>query len=1092
MKKGLLLVLLWCLIIPPVMAQRRTVSGLVTEASSNEPLPGVSVIEKGTNNGTVTDPEGRFNLPVNAGATLQFSFIGMELQEIVVGNTSTINVKMASSMEQVDEIVVVGYGTQKKANLTGAVATVDVEKSLSSRPIQDISKGLQGVTPGLNITYGSGAMDAKTKINIRGTGTIVDGKSSGSPLVLVDGIPMDMSLVNPEDVASVSILKDAASASIYGARAAFGVVLITTKSGGTSDKISITYSNNFAFNTPTTVVDFSDPEVELPALINAKLRDGQAAEAFGMDFATLLPGIKRWKENYASNRKSKEMVYGEDWEIINSRAYFYRLWDPNDEMLSDWAPQSNHNLSASGKLGEKSSFYASVGFHSEEGIMKINPDKLKRYNFNLGLTTQLTDWLKADLKTQSSRKDYDYPYNYYDGTGFNRSNGYFGYYQRWGTYFPYGTYKGKYFRHAPGYLANANKSNLTTDYVLYSAKLTADITKKLNVIAEYSIGVTEDRRKNVGGVVELWDFWSPFDVNNIDKSLSQLVAPGSQHDRVSYVDSKDQTQVFNAWLNYSNSFKEDHHVKAMAGVNLEWNEFERIYAERRGLMDRETGEIGLGTGTQWVWPNSTDANPAHTEYAIAGYFVRLNYDYKGKYLVELNGRMDGSSRFPSDDRWAFFPSGSVGYRVTEENFMQKVKPVLNDLKIRASIGEIGNQKIRDNAFYSTMSTSSVNWITNGVMTPSVNNPRVVDPGLSWEEVTTYDVGLDARFIDNMFGVTFDWYQRDTKGMLAPGKTLPNVFGATSPETNAGDLRTRGYEITLDFNRDINENISVYAQATLSDYETTVTKWNNPSKLLGQFYEGMEIGEIWGFETDRLYQESDFTGKDASGGWILNPELPNPNALVKGNFKIGPGDVKYKDIREDDVIDWGKLTKDDHGDLKVIGNNEPHYLYSFRVGGTFYGFDVDAFFQGVGKRKYWSESDLILPLYNRTDALYEHQLDFWTAENTDAFYPNPYAGHASNAVNSSIPGSNNFASQSRYLTNLAYLRLKNLTVGYTIPEALSKKINVQKVRVYFSGQNLAEWTSQDLPIDPEVDEKEAQWGRTFPYLRTISFGMQVNF
>ncbi len=1093
MKKGLLLVLLWCLIIPPVMAQRRTISGLVREKSTNEPLPGVSVIEKSTSNGTVTGNDGRFNLSVSADATLQFSFIGMRSQEIAVGNASTINVQLEPMISEVDEVVVVGYGTQRKANLTGAVASVDVGKALASRPIQDISKGLQGITPGLTITYGSGALNAGAKINVRGTGTIVNSKAAGSPLILVDGVPMDLSLVNPEDVASVSVLKDAASASIYGARAAFGVVLITTKSGAASDKINITYSNNFAFNTPTTVVEFSDPEIELPALINAKLRDGQAAEAFGMDFATLLPGIKRWKENYAHNRQSKEMVYGEDWEIINSRAYFYRIWDPNKEMLSDWTPQSNHNITASGKLGEKSSFIASLGYHSQEGVMKLHPDELKRLNINLGLNTQLTDWLKADLRAMSSRQIYEYPYNYYDGIGFNRSNGYFGYYQRWGSYFPYGTYKGKYFRHAPGYMVNANTSNLTTDYVRWSASLTAEITSKLNLVTEYSIGVTDGRRKNVGGVIELWDFWSPFNVNNIDASLSQLVAPGTQHDRVSYVNSTDQTQVFNAYFNYNTTFKESHNLKAMVGMNLEWNEFERIYAERRGLMDRETGEIGLGTGTQWVWPGNTDANPAHTQYAIAGYFVRVNYDYKGKYLLELNGRMDGSSRFPSNDRWAFFPSGSLGYRITEEAFMQGLKPVLNDLKIRASVGSIGNQEIKANAFLPTMPTKLADWITNGVTTPSVENPTVVDPGLSWERVTTYDAGFDARLVDNMFGITFDWYQRNTDGMLAPGKTLPNVFGASAPETNAGNLRTRGFELTLDFNHQINKNISVYAQATLADYKSVVTKWNNPSKLLGQFYEGMEIGEIWGFETDRLYQESDFDGKDATGKWILKSDLPDPSALVKGNFKIGPGDVKYTNLEDDDnVINWGALTKDDHGDLKVIGNSDPHYQYNFRVGGAFYGFDIDVFFQGVGKRDFWSSSDLILPLYNRTDALYAHMLDFWTAENTDAFYPNPYAGHATNAVSSAIPGSNNFAAQSRYLTDLSYLRFKNLTIGYTIPSALSEKANIQKVRVYFSGQNLAEWTSKNLPVDPEVDETEAQWGRTFPYMRTFSFGLQVNF
>ena len=1092
MKKTVALIFILCLIVQLTMAQKRSVSGVIREKSTNELLPGVSVLEKGTTNGTITNSEGRFELSVNEGATLVVSYIGLKSQEVKVGNSSTININLESSVEQVDEVVIVGYGQQKKANLTGAVANVNVDKALASRPIQDISKGLQGITPGLTISYTSGALNSSAKINIRGTGTIVNGLASGSPLVLVDGIPMSLSLVNPDDVATISVLKDAASASIYGARAAFGVILITTKAGVASDRINISYSNNFAFNTPTKLVGFTDPEIELPALINAKLRDGQAAEAFGMDFATLLPGIKKWKANYANNRVSNEMVYGEDWEIINSRAYFYRIWDPNEEMLSKWTPQSTHNITASGKLGEKSSFIASVGYNSEEGIMKLNPDQLKRYNINLGLTTQLTGWLKADFRALSTRQSYDYPYNYYDGTGFDRTNGYFGYFQRWGSYFPYGTYKGKYFRHAPGYLSNANVSNLTTDYVRWGTTLTADITKKLNLVAEYSIGMTDARRKNIGGVIELWDFWSPFDATNIDKSLSQLVAPASQHDRVSYINSTDQTQVFNAYLNYATSIAESHNFKAMAGTNFEWNEFERIYAERRGLMDPNIGEMGLATGTQWVWPSNTLANPSHTQYAIAGVFARLNYDYKGKYLVEVNGRMDGSSRFPSNDRWAFFPSASVGYRITEENFMQSLKPVINGMKLRASIGSIGNQEIKANAFLPTMGTISANWITNGATTPSVNNPGVVDPNLSWERVITYDGGVDVQLLDNMFGLTFDWYQRNTEGMLAPGKVLPNVFGASAPETNAGNLRTTGFELALDFNFDINKNINVYAQVSVSDYKSIVTKWNNPSMLISQFYEGMELGEIWGFETERLYQESDFTGKDASGKWTLKTELPDPSALVKGNFKIGPGDVKYADLNDDKKIGWGKLTKDDHGDLKVIGNSDPHYQYGLRIGSNLYGFDIDMFFQGVAKRDYWATSDLILPLYNRTDALYTHQLDFWTPTNTDAFYPNPYAGHATNAISTAIPGSNNFVAQSRYLTDLSYLRFKNLTIGYTLPVALTQKANIQKLRVYLSAQNLAEITSKNLPVDPEINETEAQWGRTFPYTRTFSCGLQINF
>lgn len=1090
-KSKLLFIALFCWLVS--YANGQVTSGVVLEKGTNEPLPGVNVVVVGKAEGTITDLNGRFELSVSGqNIQLSFSFIGFKTQTINAVQGGNYTILLEPDDITLQDVVVVGFGTQRRENLTGAVATVDVGKALNGRPVNDITKGLQGVTPGLTITYPSGALNASPKINIRGTGTIVNGRASGEPLVLIDGIPTEMSLINPDDIATISVLKDAASASIYGARAAFGVILITTKSGKSKDKVNITYSNNYAFNKPTILPEFTDPTIELPVLINAKQRDGQAAEAFGMDFATLLPGIIRWKELYSKNRTGKEMVYGEDWEIINSRAYFYRIWDPNKEMLRDWTPQQNHNLSASGRMGENSSFISSISYSSQDGILKLNPDRIQRYSVNLGLNTPITKWLTADFKTIATRQSFDYPYNYYDGTGFDRSNGYFGYYQRWGSYFPYGTYKGSYFRHAPGYLANANKSNLTTDYLRWATTLTAELTNNLNLVAEYSIGISNGRRKNIGGVISLWDFWSAINVNNIDASLSQLVSPGSQHDRVSYVNSINQTQVFNAYANYTTRFYEKHNVKAMLGTNIEWSEFERIYAERRGLMDPNRGEIGLATGTQWVWPGNSLINPAHNEYAIAGFFGRLNYDFMGKYLVELNARIDGSSRFPSSDRWAFFPSASVGYRITEENFMQPLKTVLTDLKIRASVGSIGNQEIRANAFLPVMTTTTANWITSGTTSPTVGNPRVVDPELTWEKVTTYDLGFDARLLDNKIGITFDWYERNTEGMLAPGQELPKVFGADAPETNAGNLRTRGFEISLDWNHKINNKINIYAQASLSDYISVVTKWNNPSKLLSQFYEGMEIGEIWGFETDRLFQEEDFSGKDVNGNWILKPEIPAQSGLVRGNFKIGPGDVKYRNQNDDNVINWGAFTKDDHGDLKKIGNTTPRYQYGFRLGGNFYNFDIDMFFQGVGKRDYWATSDMILPLYNRTDALYAHQKDFWSLENKNAHFPNPYAGHATNAINSAVPGSNNFVVQTRYLNDLSYLRFKNLTIGYTLPSTLTKTIYMQKVRVYFSGQNLAEWTNNNLPVDPEIDEAESQWGRTFPYSRTISFGIQVNF
>ncbi len=1080
-----------------------TVKGKVAD-TKGEPLIGVSVTVRGTTVGTITDIDGNYTINTTSGATLNFTYVGYKAQSHAVSSSTTLDITMIEDSQMMSEVVVVGFGVQKKENLTGAVASVDVDKALGSKPVADVTKALQGITPGLTITYKSGNLGADATINLRGVGTIQNNKEAGSPLILVDGVPSDLTLINPEDIANISVLKDASSASIYGARGAFGVVLITTKKGrADGDKVKFSYSTNIGFSKPTTLVEFVDPEEELPVMImaNDRVNPGKMSESFGMYHDKLLAGIKNWREKYSSSRSfnNKEMIYGEDWEIIDGRAYTYRVWDPNKEMLKDWTPQQTHNLSAQGRLGQSSNFMISLGYTDQKGFMRINTDKLKRYNANFNLNTQLTKWLKSDVGVLFSRRNMEEPFNYYNSSGLNISgeNGYFGYYMRWGKYFPYGTYDGKYFRHAAGYMNAASMNNNQKDLLRLNASLTADVAKGLQFIAEYSF-TTENTDIDIKGhPVQLLDFWSGgWDPNNIIGTAYKYVAAvGSTSDKVAQSNSKRENHVFNAYGTYTKSFNDSHNFKFMAGTNIEKNEFRRSYSERRNVMDPSSiSDIQLATGTQFATSDWTILKPAHNEYAVAGFFGRVNYDYQGKYLLELNGRYDGSSNFPSGKLWGFFPSGSIGYRITEESFMQPVKKIANDIKIRASWGSIGNQDVIANAFRSMMDIQNSDWVVGGVLSPSVKTPGIVDPDITWETITTLDVGLDVRFLNNMFGVSFDWYQRNNKDMLAIERALPEGVGTSAPWTNSGDMRTRGYELSVDFNYPINKNISIYATAGLSDYQTEVTKWNNPTKSLGTFYEGMKIGEIWGFETDRLFQAGDF---NADGTLVSG--IPSQSALIDGAFKFGPGDVKYKNQDGDDVIGVGSLTAENHGDLKVIGNTTPRYQYNFRVGGTFYGFDIDVFFQGVGKRDYWAASDLVLPLYNRTDALYAKQMDYWTEENTGAHFPRPWVGHATNRFLSTasstltgLQGSNNFVTQSRYLLNMSYLRLKNITVGYTLPATLTSRIGIDKVRVYFSGQNLAEFKSSRLPVDPEINDTEAAWGRTYPYPRTLSFGLQVNF
>ena len=1088
MKKFFLVSLLF-LMVQVTFGQTITVTGTVNNKADGIPIPGVNVLIKGTTRGGTTDFDGKYSVAVASGETLSFSYVGFETQEVIVTGQQTINIQLAESSSVLDEVVVVGFATQKKANLTGAVATVDVGKALGSKPITDLTKGLQGTTPGLNVTFNSGNIGKTSNVNIRGAGTIVNGNVSGSPLVLVDGVPSDMSLINPEDVASISVLKDAASASIYGARAAFGVILITTKNGKGSDgKVKFSYSSSYGWSNPISLVEFNDPTVELPAMIEAQARAGNAnPESFGMNYKTLLPGIINWKQKYASSRdkNDKNMILGEDFEVIGGKDYFYRVWDPHQEMLKKNAAQSFHNLSAQGSLGEKSAFIVSLGISNQDGVMKINTEKNERMNLNMGMSTELASWLTADFKVLASYQEYKAPFNYYNSGLDTAGNGYFGYYMRWGSYFPYGTYNGVSFRHAPGYMNNASMNVRKENDMRLSTKLTAQITKDFNIIGEYSLNNNYASSKQNGGQIPLWDWWT----GGGDVLAGKPTIMESNNDFVAQAKSSYVTNVANIYANYSKIFNDVHNFKVLAGLNTEWNSFEQTYARRNTLLDKNKPEFNLAIGDQFTSPLSSNAtlNPGLSEYAIAGVFARINYDYNGIYLLELNARYDGSSKFPTNEQWGFFPSASFGYRISNEQFMESTRDWLNELKIRGSIGSIGNQNIANNAFLPIMTRANPWWLGSGSsIPPSVGLPSNVDPYLTWEKVTTKDIGLDVR-VFNMLGMTFDYYQRDTEGMLSPGKTLPGSFGQGAANTNSGNLRTRGWELGINFNKNISDDISVYADLTLSDYTTTVTEWNNSTKLLGSYYTGQKIGEIWGLTTDRLIQSSDVV--DATGLIVNGVDYKD---IRKGAFKYGAGDVMYRDLDGDGTISRGKGTAEDSGDLSVIGNTTPRYQYGMRLGGNFYGFDVDAFFQGVGERQYWATSDLILPFYNRTDAMYEHMNDYWTPDNTEAYYPNPYPNHAANAFGAYAPGSNNFVAQSRYLLNMSYLRLKSLTVGYTIPQDITRKVGIDKIRPYISGLNLVTWKNGKLPVDPEINEAESAWGRTFPYAKTWSLGIQVAF
>lgn len=1063
----------------PLFAQNIRVTGKVID-KTNLPLMGVSVMVDGTRTGVATELDGTFAISVPGDGILIFSAIGMKTERVPVNNRAVINLSMEEDALLLQELVVVGFGTQRKENLTGAVATVDVSKSLQGKPIVSAAKGLQGVVPGLSITFANGGINTSPVMNIRGMGS-VNAANGGAPLIIVDNVVVsDISLVNPEDIQSISVLKDASSTSIYGARAAFGVILIKTKSGRKGEKFNISYSNNFAFSTPTLLPSFAnDPVAEIRATDAALSRfGGTGMEVFGMTASSLIPGIEKWLSSYKHNRKGDKMIMGEDFDIVGGRVNFFRIWDPAEVMYQKWIPQQNHNIQFSGGT-DKVNFYVSGAYNYQEGVLKINTDKISSYNMTTGLNAKMNDWLDIEAKIMTRQSSYDYPFTGYMDPYFTM--------WRWGAYMPYGSYTDAsgttgYFRAAQGHLAMANMNNEKQSFTSSGVAATIKFSNSLNLRSEFAYTTTNTLTNINGGLIRLWDFWGanpPLRMNDIGVGAN---------DRVEY-NSERRTQITsNTYFTYDQKIS-NHSIKVIAGLNMENGDYIYHSSQRRTLMDPQRGELPLATGDQFVAGDNLD-------WAVAGFFGRINYDYKGKYLFEVNGRYDGSSNFPADSRWAFFPSFSAGYRITEEDYMKGIKHIVNEAKIRASYGSIGNQNVGADRFIPTMTTSAaLNWlIPAGTRPIFTNNPANVSSTLKWETINTINFGLDLSFLNKALGVTFDWFQRDNNNMIAPGATLPASFGVGAAAQNTGSLRTTGWELELSYNHNINNDSYIYGNVSVSDYKSVITEWTgNDSKMLFNNYVGKNIGEIWGFKHVGFFKDANDVATS-----------PSQVTLQNGSFVYGPGDVKYADLDKSGAINAGTQTLENLGDLTVIGNTTPRYQYSMRLGGGWKGFDIDVYLQGVAKRDLWGTGSMVLPLYNAANnTMFQHQMDFWTPSNPSAFYPNPSvasegASTISNMAalaNAAAATGRNFYPQDKYLLNLAYMRLKNLTVGYTIPARITKKVSIEKIRVYFSGQNLFEAKKTDIPIDPEITSGSpafgAFYGRTMPFTRTLSFGVQLS-
>jgi len=1082
MKKTLALFFILCMVIQLTFAQKRTLTGTVRDNATGELLVGVTIVEKGTSNGTITDASGNFKISIAPESSLSVSFIGMKSKEVKPGTVSNITIDLESDISQVEEVVVVGYGTQKKANLTGSVSTVDVQKTLKSRPITDVGRGLQGSTPGLIVTTTTGAIGAAPSITIRGvTGSL---NSSATPLILLDNVPIpDLNYINPDDIESISVLKDAASTAIYGARAAFGVVLITSKTGKRDETVRVTYSNNFAWATPANLPEMAPAWQSGLAYLTAARHNNPSAQYVGTIGGLrynddIIAKMKTWSETYGKGEGlSREMERGRDFEMFVGYMEAYRDWDIANLFFSKWTPQQNQNFSVSG--GSKSTSYnISLGYLDQTGIFKAKPDQYSRYNVNANINSDVNKWLTVRLRTQLSKTDFQTPFSLSGGTYTPLFTLY-----RWQPSYLYGTYKGLPFRNPVNEYEQAKYQTKDIWYNRYSMGATLKPIKGLSVDFDYTYITKQEGNNTTGGIPYALDIYTAPNAANVADPTTMYKAYTTSYDYVSADDARTEGYVMNSTISYEKTIKE-HSFKIMAGTNIESSEYRYHWSQRKGVLDYTHPEIALSTGDQFV-------DGDHSKSAIAGFFGRFNYAFKDRYLVELNGRYDGTSKFFGDNQWGFFPSVSVGYRITEEPFMKSLKPYLTSLKPRASWGRVGNQDVPSGQFLSNIGVGSSSWLIGNKRTSYAGVPSTLNPVLTWETVQTLDFGADARLFNDKMGVNFDWFQRKTLNMLGAGQVVPSSFGGSSPMVNYGELTTNGFEIAIDYNHTFKNNLHILLSASLSDYNTKITKFASASDPnVYNNYEGKTIGEIWGYTTDRLFQVSDFDLNTTTNKYVLKADLPSQTLLESSGFTFAPGDVKYVDMNGDSKIGYGINTLSDHGDLSVIGNSQPRYLYGLRVNADWKGFDVDVFFQGVGSRKYWATGNTAIPGWDASEAWYAHQMDYWTTDNTTAYYPRP--------SNLGQGGSlYNFQTQTKYLLNMAYCRLKNVTLGYSLSPKIAKKVYVQKFRVYVSGENLFEVDGLgNVPLDPETGLQSTadsrMFGRGYPYRRTFSFGVQLTF
>ncbi len=1012
---------------------------------------------KGTTNGVSTGADGEFFLAgAKNGDVLQVSFIGYVPQEVVWKGTP-LEIVMMEDAQGIDEVVVVGYGVQKKTNVTGAVSMVD-SKAFESRPVQNVAQALQGQVPGLTMSYSGGAeLNSEMSFSIRGGGTIGSG-SSGNPLVLIDGIEGNMNTVNPNDIESVSVLKDAASASIYGARAAFGVILITTK-GGKSGATHVSYTGNVRWSNATQIPELAG-SVDFANYWNAAQVNAGGGNFFNEDqmnrIKTFAAGgytDPTQPEYYGVRRQSNNRWGAYEDAFANTDWY--------DVAYQDWAFAQEHNISLSGG-SDKLTYYVSGNFLGQDGLLKLSEDNFNRYTLNAKISAKLAKWATLNYSTKFTRSDYDKP-SYLSGLFYHNLA------RHWPVtpvYDPNGHYM---WDNSVDVLeiVEGGRYNEQKSYYTNQVQFIFEPIKDWHITVDGSLRQTISKFHNE--ILPL----TAYDADN--NPMSVTYGTGSYAAGYSYVSEQMNTEDYFSTNIYTDYAKEinGHYFKVLVGFNGELYKNHNLWGTGEKLITPTVPELST---TQ----DKFRTKSPKSELALAGFFGRINYDYKGRYMAEVNVRYDGSSRFIGDKQWGTFPSFSLGWNIAREAFMEDYTDIIGQLKLRGSWGRLGNNNLDAYyPFYQSLSTGVNNssWIVDGKKQNTASMPDIVSDVLTWETVESWDVGFDFAMFKNRFTGAFSYYQRTTYDMVGPAPTLPSVLGATPPKVNNCDLRNYGWELELAWHDRIGKDFSYGARFTLSDNKRKILKYPNETFSIYDangnyaYYNGMMLGDIWGYTTVGIAQSQE----------EMDEHLQNNKPNWGSNWTAG--DVMYADLNNDGVVNNGDATLANHGDLRVIGNSTPRYNFGLTLNAAWKGLDFSIFFQGVAKRDYWLSGNLFWGFNGGVwqASCFKEHLDYWTPENRDAYYPRPINGVTKNQ-----------STQTRYLQDASYLRVKNIQLGYTLPKKWTSKAGMQSVRVYISCDNM--WTATGIAsqFDPELLGGDWGPGKLYPAQRTVSVGLNLNF